>query len=125
MRARAALVLYDADCGICGRLAAWLSERGIRVSPIRSAVGDHELRDLTRTRREATVHVVDDRGRRRSGSDALPPILRSLPRLGWAARLVEAAPVPSRLGYAIVARNRRRLSRLAGLRGCTATRGQV
>jgi predicted DCC family thiol-disulfide oxidoreductase YuxK len=115
---RAELVLYDADCGICSSLAAWLARRGVRVSPIRSGVGDVELRDLTRTQRDAAVHVVDDRGRRRSGAEALPPILRSLPRLAWTAGLVEAAPAPFRLGYALVARHRRRLSRLAGVRGC-------
>ena len=63
MSGRAALVLYDADCGICTRLAAWLAERSIRVSPIRSVVGDRELRDLTRRERDAAVHVVHDCGR--------------------------------------------------------------
>ncbi|HEX3290560.1 MAG TPA: DCC1-like thiol-disulfide oxidoreductase family protein [Gaiella sp.] len=114
MHGRAELVLYDADCGICSRLAAWLGRRGIRVSPIRSAVGEVELRDLARAQRDATVHVVDDCGRRRSGAEALPPILRSVPRLAWSARLVEAAPAPFRLGYTLVARHRGRLSRLAG-----------
>jgi predicted DCC family thiol-disulfide oxidoreductase YuxK len=118
MRGRAALVLYDADCGICSGLATWLSARGIRVSPIRSAAGDHELRDLTREQRDATVHVVDDGGRRRSGADAVAPILRAIPRLAWSARLVESLPGPTRRGYALVARHRRWLSRLAGLARC-------
>lgn len=119
---RAALVLYDADCGICARLAAWLAERSVRVSPIRSAVGDRELRDLARRERDATVHIVDDCGRRRSGAEALAPILRSLPRLGWSAPLVEALPGFTDRGYALVARHRRRLSRLAGLPSCTTGR---
>ena len=123
MRGRAALVLYDGDCGICRRLAVWLAARGLRVSPIHSVVGDHELRDLTRRQRAATMHVVDDGGRRRSGADAMAPILRSLPRLGWSATLVEALPGLTDRGYALVARHRRRLSRLAGLPGCRAARG--
>jgi predicted DCC family thiol-disulfide oxidoreductase YuxK len=118
MSARAELVLYDGDCGLCSRLAASLAERGIRVAPIRSAVGDVELRDLARAQRDATVHVVDGDGRRRSGADALAPVLRSLPRLAWAAPVVEAVPLPFRIGYALVARHRGRLSRLAGARGC-------
>ena len=122
MDGRAALVLYDADCGICSRLADGLTRRGIRVAPIRSATGDVELRDLPHTRREAAVHVVDDRGRRRSGAEALPSLLRSFPRLAWTARLVETLPAPFRVGYAVVARHRRGLSRVLGLRACTSVR---
>ena len=122
MGRRAALVLYDAVCGICSRLAAWLAERGIRVAPIRSPVGDVELRDLDHARRDATVHAIDDIGRRRSGAEALAPVLRSLPRLAWSAQLVEALPAPFGWGYALVARHRRRLSRLAGQGGCPAAR---
>ena len=122
MDGRVALVLYDADCGVCSRLAEALTRRGIPDAPIRSATGEIELRDLPHTCREAAVHVVDDRGRRRSGAEALPPILRALPRLAWSARLVEILPVPSRLGYAAVARRRRVLSRILGLRSCTTGR---
>lgn len=122
MEGRAELVLYDADCGICGRLADCLERRGVHIAPIRSATGDTALRDLPRTVRDATVHAVDDRGRRVSGAAALPPILRTLPRLAWSAALVELLPAPSRLGYAMVARNRRVLSRMLGLRTCTPAR---
>jgi predicted DCC family thiol-disulfide oxidoreductase YuxK len=115
-------VLYDADCGVCGRLASSLAEHGVRVAPIRSTIGDTELRDLLPTLREAAVHVVDDQGRRLSGPDALPAILRSLPRLAWSARIVEAAPAPFRRAYATVARHRGVLSRLLGLRACAGAR---
>jgi predicted DCC family thiol-disulfide oxidoreductase YuxK len=122
MDGRAALVLYDADCGVCSRLAEGLTRRGVRVAPIRSATGDVELRDLPRTRREAAVHVVDDRGRRRSGAEALPPILCSFPRFAWCARIVDSLPAPFGMGYAVVARHRRVLSRVLGLRACTSVR---
>jgi predicted DCC family thiol-disulfide oxidoreductase YuxK len=122
MDSRAALVLYDADCGVCGRLADALIRHGVRVAPIRSATGELQLRDLAHASREATVHVLDGHGRRRSGAEALPSILRSLPRLAWTARLVAAHPAASRLGYAAVARHRRVLSRILGLRACTPGR---
>jgi predicted DCC family thiol-disulfide oxidoreductase YuxK len=118
-------VLYDADCGICGRLADCLERRGVRVAPIRSATGDIALRDLPRALRDAAVHAVDDRGRRVSGAAALPPILRALPQLAWSATLVELLPAPSRLGYATVARNRRVLSRMLGLRTCASARANI
>ena len=101
----------------------WLARRGIRVEPIRSTVGDVELRDVARRRREAAVHVVDEAGRRHSGAAALPSVLRSIPRMAWSAHLVEAVPRPFGWGYAIVARHRNRLSRLAGLRGCSTPGG--
>jgi predicted DCC family thiol-disulfide oxidoreductase YuxK len=113
-----ALVLYDADCGLCAGTAAWLAARGLDVAPIRSATGDRELRDLPPARRAASMHVVDTCGRRRSGHTGLAPIARSLHGLDWAARLLEAAPGISRFGYAAVSRNRRALSRLARLREC-------
>ena len=122
MDSRPALVLYDADCGICSRLADGLERRGVGVSPIRSAAGDIELRDLPHATRNAAVHAVDARGRRLSGAAALPLIFRALPRLAWAATLVEVLPAPSRLGYAAVARNRRTLSRMLGLRACAPAR---
>ena len=118
MDRRAALVLYDADCGLCVRLADALAQHGVRIAPIRSATGDLELRDLPLASREAAVHVLDGRGRRRSGAEALPAILRSLPRLTWTATLVAALPRASRLGYAAVARHRRVLSRILSLRAC-------
>jgi predicted DCC family thiol-disulfide oxidoreductase YuxK len=120
MSGRAAVVLYDAGCGICTRLAVWLARRGIRVTPIRSIAGDRELRDLPPVQRDASLHVVDDRGRRLSGARGLPPILRALPGFGWTARIVEAAPAPFAWGYAVVARHRATLSRLFRLRACTA-----
>jgi predicted DCC family thiol-disulfide oxidoreductase YuxK len=119
---RPALVLYDADCGICTRFADGLQRRGVGIAPIRSATGDIELRDLPHATRDAAVHAIDARGRRLSGAAALPLILRTLPRLAWAATLVELLPVPSRLGYATVARNRRGLSRMLGLRACSPGR---
>jgi predicted DCC family thiol-disulfide oxidoreductase YuxK len=122
MDRRPVLVLYDETCGICRRLAERLGRHGIGAAPIRSATGDIELRDLPREARDAAVHAVDARGRRLSGAAALPMILREVPRLAWAARLVELLPAPSRIGYAAVARNRRVLSRALGLRGCGTVR---
>lgn len=120
MDGRAALVLFDADCGVCSRLAEWLTRRGVRVAPIRSMTGEIELRDLSRACRESAVHVVDEYGRRRTGAEALPSILRALPSLAWSAGLVELFPAPSRLVYAAVARHRHLGSRVLGLRACSA-----
>jgi predicted DCC family thiol-disulfide oxidoreductase YuxK len=118
----AELVLYDDECGLCSALARRLARHGIRVAPIASETGDRELRDLDRRVRERSVHVVDREGRRHSGADALPALLRSLPRLAWAAAVIEAVPAPFAWTYAMVARHRRTLSRAIGLDACSSDR---
>jgi predicted DCC family thiol-disulfide oxidoreductase YuxK len=117
-------VLYDEDCGFCERVAAWLERRfGLVGAGIGSPTGERMLRDLPRERRYDAVHVVDARGRRRSGADVLPPVLRSLPRFAWAAIVVETVPWPFAWGYGLVARHRHALSRLAGIEACAPRRG--
>jgi predicted DCC family thiol-disulfide oxidoreductase YuxK len=119
-------VLYDEDCGLCAWLATWLEQSGVAVAPIGSPLGDRHLRDLPHAQRYAAVHVVDVAGRRRSGPEALPPLLRALPRVRWVAPLAESTPWLTAWGYGIVARHRRRLSRVLGLAACRrpdSTRG--
>jgi predicted DCC family thiol-disulfide oxidoreductase YuxK len=108
--------LYDEDCGFCTWLAVQLARRGgLAVAGIGSATGTRLLRDLPRERRYESVHVVDARGRRRSGAAALPVLLRALPRLAWAAAIVDAIPWPFARGYELVSRHRRVLSRVLRL----------
>jgi predicted DCC family thiol-disulfide oxidoreductase YuxK len=112
-------VLYDEACGFCSWLAARLARRPeIVAAEIGSAAGERLLRDLPRERRYDSVHVVDAHGRRRSGAEALPTLLRSLPRFGWVASIFEAVPSPVAWGYELVSRHRRLLSRLLRLNAC-------
>jgi predicted DCC family thiol-disulfide oxidoreductase YuxK len=113
------MVLYDEDCGICSWLA-WRLERadGISVAAIGSREGEVRLRDLGRDARYANVHVVDAIGRRRSGGEAIPALLRALPGGRPLAALAAAHPALTAWGYRLVARNRRALSRLTGVDGC-------
>jgi predicted DCC family thiol-disulfide oxidoreductase YuxK len=118
--ANAALtVLYDEDCGLCRWLAARLARRrGLAVAEIGSAAGARWLRDLPHEQRYESVHVVDVCGRRRSGADALPVVLRALPRMGWSAAIVEAVPWPFARGYELISRHRGVLSRVLSLDTC-------
>jgi predicted DCC family thiol-disulfide oxidoreductase YuxK len=111
-------VLYDEDCGLCAWLAAWLERADVVVAPIGSRVGERQLRDLPHAQRYATVHVVDNAGRRHSGPAGLPPLLRGLPRLRWTAALAEAMPWLTAWAYGLVARHRRTLSRVLALEAC-------
>ncbi|MEW5991588.1 MAG: DUF393 domain-containing protein [Chloroflexota bacterium] len=115
------LVLFDRDCGICaalaGHLRRWDSGGRLELLALQSAADDprpfvrsvaarHPLHD--------ELHVVDvSNGAVRSGGAAaleiaarlpggqIPAILGRLPPAAWAIGL----------GYAIVARNRRAISR--------------
>ena len=109
-------VLYDADCGFCTWAARRIAERlappgAVVLEPIRSPAGDALLGDLPEALRDGSWHLVAADGRRWSAGTALGPLLRLLPRLRWAAPLVEAA-------YRLVARNRATLSRLLGAERC-------
>jgi predicted DCC family thiol-disulfide oxidoreductase YuxK len=118
------IVLFDEGCGFCTRLAGWLEQRPmIAVEPIGSPTGARLLRDLPPERRYDTVHVVDGRGRRFSGAEALPPLLCTLPGLAWAAPIAEAFPRPLEWGYELVARHRGALSRLLRTHSRTAAPG--
>jgi predicted DCC family thiol-disulfide oxidoreductase YuxK len=110
-------VLYDESCGFCTAIASWLVGAGagrLRAEPIGSPLGSQALRDLDREERYATVHVIDERGRRWSGAASLPVLAQATDGLGWAARPLGRLPGVTRLGYDWVIRHRRLLSRLLG-----------
>ena len=105
-------MLYDADCAFCTSVARRLGSRdGVSLAPIRSARGDELLHDLTPDERDASIHVVDASGIRRSGADALPELLRRFRGGRPAAWLVTRLPHAAARVYTLVARNRLRLSR--------------
>jgi predicted DCC family thiol-disulfide oxidoreductase YuxK len=114
-------VLVDEGCGICTRIGAWLARRsGVEVSTIGTARGALLLRDLSTEERYASVHVVDQAGRRFSAGAALPLLLRIVPAGRGAAIPATLLPELTERAYGFVARNRRTLSRVAGLGACAA-----
>ncbi|MBI3745402.1 MAG: DUF393 domain-containing protein [Chloroflexi bacterium] len=115
------LVLYDADCGLCvavvRRLHRWAREPNLEFLPLQAAAPDD--RALVRSVAEGhplhdELHVVDlDRGTVRSGGRAVVEITARLPGGALPAALGRLPPVAWAigLGYALVARNRRAISR--------------
>lgn len=100
---------------MCTALAQWLVDRTeghLAVAAIGSPTGDALLRDLTPGERYASVHVVDGTGRRFSGGAAVPLVLAELPYGGPVAWLARRLPSATELGYGVVARHRRTISRL-------------
>ena len=117
------IVLFDADCGFCGRSAMLVHRldrnRRIRFTPLQrgarsipGAPGQERLLE--------TIHVVDDQGQWTTGGGAwlrimdLVPLLRPVAVVGHlpiVRLLVE--PV-----YAMVAAHRHQLGRLLGAGAC-------
>lgn len=119
------LLLFDGDCGLCAATVAWLCARAGAAAP--SAVAWQTLPslpagvDAARLEREL---VLVDGGSVLGGFDAfvaLAPRVPPLRPLRWLARLAGARLV-GRVVYRLVARHRRALSRLVGLRACALPR---
>jgi len=109
-------VLYDADCGFCKWLLAILLrwDRATRLQPIalqRPQAGEL-LADLDPAARMRSWHLVSPNGERRSGGDAVPPLLRLLPGGRLPARAFARFPGLTDRGYRWVAEHRSQLSRL-------------
>ena len=106
-------VLYDEGCGFCTRVARWVVRPPrVEIAPIGSPLGTVLLRDLTQSQRYATMHIVDEAGRRRSGGDALAPIARTIPGGATLGTVLEALPGPTGATYDLLARNRGLASKL-------------
>jgi len=108
-------VLYDADCGFCkwtlSVLLRW--DRTARVEPValqRPEAADL-LKALTPAERMAAWHLISPCGERRSGGDALSPLLRVLPGGRLPAAVFARFPRLTARGYRWVADHRSRLSR--------------
>lgn len=113
---RPLLLLYDGDCGLCTRAAAWIATRaGAGVDPIASGDLDDAALGalgLTRDDTDAAAWVVRPDGTLRRGHLAVADALRAAPgwpRLtGWAIAIppLRWLAIPA---YAAVARWRHRL----------------
>lgn len=107
------VVVYDGDCGICEASANWITShvRGVRVVSHRA----HGLEQID------SVWFVTSSGRL-EGARAVAAILRcARGRFFRAVGVVIDLPViriVAAVVYRMVARNRRRLSRLFGLKAC-------
>lgn len=109
-------VLYDADCGFCKWLLAILLrwDRAARLHPIalQRPEADELLADLELAARMRSWHLISPGGERRSGGDAIPPLLTLLPGGRLPAAAFARFPGLTDRGYRWVAEHRSQLSRL-------------
>jgi predicted DCC family thiol-disulfide oxidoreductase YuxK len=109
------LVLWDGDCGLCGRMVAWCKERdrasSLEFAPFQDAPSPPMTPELA-VACERSVHVVRADGRVLNAGRACLFILE---QIGWKSTsdLLSRAPLIwlVELAYLTVARNRKLFSR--------------
>lgn len=116
------LVLWDGDCGVCGRAIQWLEARDRRgrfeTMPYQQCPSPPMTPELHEACGRA-LHVISVDGEVLRAGVACLFILRVL---GWrnAARVLSLPPflAATEVGYRLVAANRRHISRLFGWDAC-------
>lgn len=119
-------VLYDRDCGVCSHVARTLVRADTRQLLNLVALQVAQLPDQPpRAQLIDMLHARDAEGGWFKGAAASVEIARRVPLLrplGWYARLPMAMPVLD-LMYRAFATNRHAISRMLGLKACTAPSG--
>jgi predicted DCC family thiol-disulfide oxidoreductase YuxK len=120
-----AVLIYDGECAMCRASALWLMKRALLASatefeimPCRSPARRARYPQVSDEACTTAMQLVLPDGRVLGGADAVPEILRRLPRWRWLATLFEVPGVRplARRAYAWIATNRMRLSCRIGTR---------
>ena len=106
-----ATLIYDGECAMCRASALWIMRRALdagtlEILPCRSAPRRARFPQVT----DAQLVLPD--GRVLAGADAMPELLRLIPRWRWIAALFALPGMRplARVVYAWIARNRMRVS---------------
>jgi predicted DCC family thiol-disulfide oxidoreductase YuxK len=114
-----AVLIYDGDCPLCRASALWLLRRAeaggardLELLPSRSPARRRRFPQVSDEACQRAMQLVLPDGRVLAGADAVPEILRRIPRWRWLAGVLAWPPVRplSRRVYRWVADNRMRLS---------------
>jgi predicted DCC family thiol-disulfide oxidoreductase YuxK len=119
---KAAVLLYDSDCGFCrwsvDKVLAWDRAGRIRTIELQDPEADSLLGGMEEGVKMGSWHLVTPDGRVYSAAAAAPPLLRLLPGGKPLAAVLAAFPGVTERAYGVVARNRDRFGRLVGQTAC-------
>jgi predicted DCC family thiol-disulfide oxidoreductase YuxK len=112
-----ATLVYDGECAMCRASALWIMRRALdagalEILPCRSAPARARFPQVTDAQCTTAMQLVLPDGRVLAGADAVPELLRRIPRWRWVAG-VFALPGVRPLGrrvYAWIARHRMKIS---------------
>lgn len=114
-----AVLIYDAECPMCRASALWLLRRalaggadGLEILPCRSPARRARFPAVSEDACLTAMQLVLPDGRVLAGADAVPEILRLIPRWRWLAGVFGLPPARpfARAVYRWIARNRMKLS---------------
>jgi predicted DCC family thiol-disulfide oxidoreductase YuxK len=112
-----ATLIYDGECAMCRASALWIMRRALdagtlEILPCRSAPRRARFPQVTDEQCLTAMQLVLPDGRVLAGADAMPELLRRVPRWRWVAALftLPGARPLGRVVYAWIARNRMRVS---------------
>ncbi len=120
---KAAVLLYDADCGFCrwaiSKILVWDRRRRLRPVALQDDEAALLLSDLDESERLASWHLVAPDGSIHSAGRAVGPLLRLLPWGSGPARIADGFPGGTDRLYRWAAGHRGSLGRLVGARACS------
>ena len=112
-----ATLVYDAECAMCRASALWIMRRAmaggaLEILPCRSAPRRARFPRITDAQCMTAMQLVLPDGRVLAGADAVPELLRRVPRWRWVAGVFTLPGVRplGRVVYAWIARNRMKIS---------------
>ena len=112
-----ATLIYDADCAMCRASALWIMRRAmaggaLEILPCRSAPRRARFPGITDEACMAAMQLVLPDGNVLAGADAVPELLRRVPRWRWVASLftLPGMRLLARVVYARIASTRMRVS---------------
>ena len=112
-----ATLIYDGECAMCRASALWIMRRALdagtlEILPCRSAPRRARFPQVTDEQCMTAMQLVLPDGRVLAGADAMPELLRRVPRWRWVAALFALPGMRplARVVYAWIARHRMRVS---------------
>lgn len=108
-----ATLIYDSDCALCRRAAAWAHDRArpnlIELLPCGSLEQLKRFPDLDEGECAAAPQLILESGIMYSGDDLIPPLFDRLKRWHWVGKLLRLPFLTflAPLGYRTLARNRK------------------
>ena len=119
-------LFYDADCGFCSASVDWITRQAassnldLATIPYQDPSGPAKFPGIDWEHNDRGVQTLDERGVVKRDSSALATCLKAMPAWNWLGTIMDLPILRLfiHLGYKVVAKNRRHISRWLGMTQC-------